>query len=262
MAVYDTVSNKRTEYTDRTLVSLMESVDFTKHRLIISDNGSCQETQDLYKSFIAQMGGKNVEVIYNGENIGTARAVNKGIDKRLNGQHIIKIDNDVVIIDNTSWVDDLEFIANRDKSIGILGLKRKDLIESTFNPNPNWRSTLRMINHTLGEDWYFVEDAKHIMGTCCMYTSQLLDKVGYLWQPGLYGYDDSLMCTRSSMAGFKNCFYPMVKIDHIDDGSNIHTQEKRQLADDCSKQFEEISNGFIRDKYNIFIGKDYKLISN
>jgi GT2 family glycosyltransferase len=262
MAVYDTAQNQRTEYTNRTLVSLLESVDLNKHRLIISDNGSCEETHELYFHLLNAHSKLNIEIIYNNENIGTARAMNKGILKRNPGEHIIKIDNDVVIIDNTTWVDDMEFIVESDKRIGVLGLKRKDLIESPFHNDPNWRSTLRMINHKLGDNWYIIEEAKHIMGTCCMYTSLLIDKVGLLWQPGLYGYDDSLMCTRSAMAGFKNAFLPSIKIDHIDDGLNGHTQEKVVAANDMWDRFQEVSQGFVSGKYDIFIGKNYKLKQN
>ena len=35
MAVYDTVENKRTVMTERTLQSLAERVDWNKHRLVI-----------------------------------------------------------------------------------------------------------------------------------------------------------------------------------------------------------------------------------
>ena len=102
MAVHDTVDNGRSKYTDRTIKSLMETVDFKKHRLFISDNGSCQETQNLYQALINwwiyhRYDFDRLVIHKNGENLGTAKAVNIGLKTRYKNEYCIKIDNDVVI---------------------------------------------------------------------------------------------------------------------------------------------------------------------
>jgi GT2 family glycosyltransferase len=235
MAVYDTVENKRTELTKRTLVELLDSVDFNEHQLFISDNDSCDDTKNVYTEmqylwWDYAYPEENLTIRYNGKNIGTANAVNKGIAEREPNQFIIKMDNDV-IIHSSDWVEQLEEAMTREPKIGILGLKRRDLLESTTNIDTNCRSKLIQLPHKAGERWYVVETCKHVMGTCTMLSPALIDKIGGFYQmDGIYGFDDSLMCVRASVAGFYTGFLCGIDIDHIDPGGTDYTKEKEQYA--------------------------------
>lgn len=236
MAVWDTEENERTIYTRKTLESLLDTVDFTKHRLIISDNGSCKRTHDLYTEFFFRFRDKypynnKIEIIYNGKNLGTAEGINKAWKERIPGENAIKMDNDV-IIHQSGWVDELEYAIRLDKEIGIVGLKRKDCWENPMHTDPFYKSQLKMLPHNPGEPWVVVEKVNHVMGTCQMYSSALLDKIGYLQQPALYGFDDSWAAARSIIAGFYNAFLPHIKIDHIDAGDKPYQQWKQKHAND------------------------------
>lgn len=234
MAVWDTAENKRTDYTKETLCSLLKTVDFNKHRLIISDNGSCEATIYFYEEFVEMFAAlyKNdirskFRIIYNNENFGTAKAINKAWALRQQGEHCIKMDNDVVI-NYKGWVDEMEAAIARDNKIGQVGLKRKDCWEHPKHESEDFKSELLMLPHVAGEAWIVVEKAKHIIGTCVMHSSDLLDKVGYLYQPSLYGYDDVIMSHRSHIAGFYNCFLPHINIDHIDTGATEYQDWKHK----------------------------------
>ena len=217
MAVHDTVENNRTQYTRRTLYSLQETVNFAVHRMVIVDNGSCEAT----KKFLHLMTGGGTTVITNKTNVGTANAVNQGLRLRVPNEYVIKMDNDVVI-HTQQWVEVMQDVMQRMPTIGILGLKRVDLLETPYSINPLQRSRLLMVPQTIGQRWRIVEECKHIMGTCTMLAPALLDRIGYFYQMGsLYGFDDSLMCVRSKCAGFINCFLPHIDIDHIDTGSAV-----------------------------------------
>ena len=85
------MENLCTDLTRRTLESLGKTVDWTKHRLIVSDNGSCDDTQAMYDRMRA---GVPFSVIRNGTNIGTARAINRGWSYRRPGEHCVKMDNE------------------------------------------------------------------------------------------------------------------------------------------------------------------------
>lgn len=223
MAVWDTFENMRTEMTLRTLQSLAKTVDWRRHRLFVSDNGSCENTQVLYRSCKDLL---PFTLIQNGENLGTARAVNRGWSYRQPGEHAVKMDNDVVI-NHIGWADEIEDALNRDPTIGICGLKRKDLEERPDHPVAHYRSFLRMLMHEPGQRWIVVEEVNHVLGTCQAYSSALLDKIGYLYQGDWkYGFDDALASLRSSVAGFKNVFLPDIDIDHIDPGGTDYTQQK------------------------------------
>ena len=226
MAVWDTEENGRTWMTGTTLGSLTKTVDFTKHRLIISDNGSCQATRDLYPVFSDII----EDVIYNGENIGTARAINKAWERRLPGEHAVKMDNDVVI-HQAEWADWIEDAFSRDGTLGILGLKRNDLAENPWTED-NFKSELRMLPHERGQRWIVVEEVRHVMGTCQAYSSALLDRIGFLAQPGVYGFDDSQSSIRAKVAGFKRAFLVGFEIDHIDPGGSAFSQWKIDRANE------------------------------
>lgn len=255
MAVYDTAENKRTKYTIQTLNRLFYTVDFNKHRLFIIDNNSCEQTKTFlqnYKKEFNQL-GKDFEVhlITTDENVGTAEAINLAWKNRKPGEHCIKIDNDVLIND-TTWVDKMEEVIRLDSNIGQVGLKRKDCWENPDHTDPHYRSELRLLPHQSGEKWIIVEKANHIMGTCIMHSSTLLDKVGYLYQPGLYGFDDSLMSYRSSKAGFYNCFLPQIDIDHIDDGQTEYQPWKEQHANSHWKGYNEAIEKYNTDPTSIY----------
>lgn len=223
MAIFDQEGTDRPIYTRDTLRSLLDTVDFRKHRIFLIDNNSC----DLTKKFLAEFAGnfssigpfpeQNLTIIHNQENLGTAKAINQALKHREPGENCIKMDNDVVI-HYPGWIEEMEEALARLPKIGILGLKRNDLIESPLHPDPTWRSVIYQLPHEPGQRWIYFERVRGVMGTCTMYNHRLLDKIGFLYQPTIYGYDDSLISTRSEVAGFVNGFLPYIHIDHIDTG--------------------------------------------
>jgi GT2 family glycosyltransferase len=236
MAVWDTDENKRSELTRKCLLSLLQTVDFSKHQLFISDNGSCAETQKVYSEFKECFDSHyypnnltSLTIHRNYKNLGTAEAVNIGWAGRMNGENCIKMDNDC-IIHQAGWVDEMEEAIAREPKIGILGLKRVDIEESPLNPHPFYHSELVMLPHIPGQKWIVVEKVKHVIGTCQMYSSALLDKIGYLCQPDLYGFDDSLAAVRCNVAGFDNYFLPHISISHLDNGAHDYQAWKQQHA--------------------------------
>ena len=235
IVVWDTNENERTKYTRDTLRCLLDTVDFTKHRLFISDNGSCEETHILY-DWIKKELGNRVTIKYNNENIGTSRALNFGLRSRNEGEACIKIDGDVFIHEN-GWVDRLCEVIDRDDTYGIVGLKRKDLLQSPNTDNEHFKSEMVMLPQVSGQRWVCVELVADVMGTCTLFSPKLMDAIGFSEQPSLYGFEDVLYGLRSRIAGFKNCFLFWIEIDHIDTGDKPYTQEKQQMAADSWQEY-------------------------
>ena len=233
MAVHDLEGSGRSELTERTLQCLMGTVDRYKHRIFVIDNASTDPRTARNIRFWEDV--SNYTVIRNPANIGTAAAINQAWRHRRPGEHCIKMDNDVVV-HSSDWVEQMEEALSRDPSIGQVGLKRKDCWEYPENPDPNYQTELYSLPHEPGQRWIVAEKSKHIIGTCVMHSSALLDKVGYLFQPGLYGFDDVLMSLRSQLAGFKNVFLPHIEIDHIDPGGTDYTGWKHRAA---GEKFQE-----------------------
>lgn len=255
MAVHDTDENKRSDLTKQTLECLYDTVDFDKHRLIIIDNDSCQRTKDLLNSIGTWRYSENLPLLFtNSENVGTAKAINQALRLRKPGEYVVKMDNDV-IIDTTGWIDDMEDVIHRMPKIGILGLKRNDLGESTYSVNTDLRSRLLEVPHENGQRWRVVEECKHIMGTCTMLNPALLDRVGFFYQmDGLYGFDDSLLCVRSNVGGFLNCFLHGIDIDHIDPGQTDYQVWKSQHARGLLDKYGETERRYRSGELDIYYG--------
>jgi GT2 family glycosyltransferase len=247
MAVYSTEENKKDEQFERTLESLSKTVDFTKHRLMLSVNAFTDNTIIII--------GKHANIIdkilTNDENIGTARAINKLWALRKPREHCIKMDDDIVI-NNAGWVDEMEWAIHKDPLIGQIGLKRKDCWEWPGHAEEDWQSELMMLPHIPGEPWVIVEKVKHVIGSCVMHNSALIDKVGYLYQPALYGYDDVIMSHRSLLAGFYNCFLPHVNIDHIDPGTTPYQDWKHKHSAEQTQDVIKLVNAMERREAGLY----------
>ena len=244
MAIYSTKENNKDEYLEKTLQSLYETVNFYQNRLILSINAFTDKTEELISRYSALGVIKNLktDVIYNDTNIGTAEAINKGFRLRQSGENCIKLDDDVVIHHN-DWIYLMEETIRRDPKIGQAGLKRRDCLEAPWTPG-FYQSKLYMLPHKPGEKWIIVEEVQHVMGTCVMYSSALLDTVGYLWQPGVYGFDDTFMSLRSKLAGFKNVFLTAVDIEHIDRGDTGFQKWKENKSSEKWMAYQESHRAF------------------
>lgn len=239
MAIFSTEENKKDLCLERTLESLKQTVSFSRHRLQISVNGETPETLrilHIYRDIIEN-------IIYNDKNLGTAEAINKVWRYRKDGENAIKMDDDIVI-HQEGWIDLMEEAIRRAPEIGQIGLKRKDCWENPSHENPFYQSLLIMLPHRAGERWIAVEKVNHVMGSCVMHSSALLDEVGYLKQPDLYGFDDAYMSLRSQVKGFLNCFLPQIEIDHIDDGSTPYQKWKEDHAAKCWDEYYKVIKGY------------------
>lgn len=258
MAVYDTVENERTWMTKATLQTLRDTVNFTRHQLMVSDNGSCEETHALYKEYDDII----TFISYNRKNLGTAKALNKlWRHKQPYHKCVVKIDNDVVI-HRPGWLDLMELVFERCKDVGICGLKRRDLqewpIRTYMDGSRWWLSKLRAVPHKMGEPWLIIEECMHVMGTCQAYRGELVGfdtKFGFLWQPRLYGLDDSFAAYRMGLLGYRSVFlHEGVPIDHIDPGGTEFVEWKKREAGKVigTGQFDEIKREYKSGERSVY----------
>jgi len=250
MCCFDTDENNRTQYTKRTLQSLMQTVNMARHRIIVVDNASCEATKRVLRDF-----DPYIKVITLGQNLGTAKGINMAWLEREPGEHAIKMDNDVVI-HSTGWVEEMEEAIMLDSKIGIVGLKRKDCWEKPTHENPHYKSTLELLGG-VNHKWIPIEKVNHVMGTCQMFNSALLDKIGYLYQPRLYGFDDSLAAIRCQVAGFYSCFIPHIEIDHIDTGETPYQGWKEKHSGEDMVAFNQIKNAYLNGTKPIYCDSNY-----
>lgn len=255
ITVYALDGSPKIDYAKRTLLNILHCTNLSDNELFISDNGSCQEMLDFYKKFIESFNDiypkQNLTVSLNGENLGTSGGLNLGIKNRLPNQYIIKRDDDTIVTDD-KWVEKMEECFERFDNLGILGLKRNDLIQHPDHENTAYRTVIKYLKHERGQTWIPIELCDDIIGTCTMFSPKLLDKVGYGFQPSKYGFDDVLWSLRSKIAGFQNAFLPTIPIDHIDTGEGEFVMWKQKHAGEVMEDFCEIAEDYksgVRDIY-------------
>ena len=249
MATFCTPENGKKDMLTETLNGLSKTVDWSKHRMYLIDNSPGDLGLKGYQA--SDMNGKLTYIYNDGENLGTAEAINIGWRKRQPKEHAVKMDDDCLIHDE-GWLDLLEECIERDPMIGIIGLKRKDLDERPDHESEFYRSSLRMLRGERGERWLIVEDVKHVMGTCQLYNHRLLAKIGYLYQPRKYGFDDSLAAVRCEVAGFKNCFLPHINIDHIDPGDTEYQTWKHKVSSEDMVEFNRLKAAYRNGREDIY----------
>lgn len=253
MAVYCTEENKKDVILEQVIYGLNKTLGLSSsHRIGFSVNGATQRTGQILKGFDVCM---KQRVVYNGTNIGTARAINNIWKDRRPGEHCIKMDDDIYI-NSPGWVDELEEAIRRDPTIGQVGLKRKDCWEWPGHEHDDWRSELHMLPHKPGEPWQIVEKVKHVIGSCVMHNAALLDKVGYLYQPSLYGYDDVIMSHRTHIAGFYSCFLPHINIDHIDPGDTPYQDWKQKHSGEQTQTVIDLVHEMYNGTKPIYYGAE------
>ena len=252
MAVHGTPDNNRVPITRRCLQSMAESQKWDNHSLYIIDNGSIDEMKRLLDDAKHWL---PFTLITNDHNAGTARGVNRGWMNRVPGQSCLKCDDDIVYHRN-GWLDVLEEMVNRDPNIGIVSCKRRDLAESPHYPQGHpYLSHLISLPHQAGQRWLHVERVNHCIGSSQLYSSKLLDKIGYLYQMGgLYGFDDSLAAVRCEVAGMMSVFACGIDIEHIDPGDTPYQTFKHEHSGAMMEKFAATAREYMSGARSIYNG--------
>ncbi len=253
IATYCTDANKRVQLLEKTLHSIINTVDFSRHRLIVADNGSCYDAKKVLKYY--QQLIPNMKVITFSENQGTAIAINACWKERREHENCAKVDDDI-LFNNVGWLDILEDIVNTYPLVGQAACKRRDCAESPNNTHPFYQSELIMLPHESGQKWYACERVSHTMGSALLHSYRLIDKIGGLFQiqGNKYGFDDSAMSARSYMAGFMSVFVCNIDIEHCDvDGDDGgYTEWKHQNASEKMAAYSELIEEYKTGKRELY----------
>jgi GT2 family glycosyltransferase len=214
MCLYATEENGKLKYVKQCLESLCDTVDVYKHRIHLINNSQFKEAKEYISSYKSKMTIVNLN-----KNVGTAKGINLALILRREGEVCIKCDDDLTWSE-LGWVEKMEQAIKDHPEIGICGLKRDDITQNPKHKDPNFRTIIE------GD----IEWCHDIMGTCTAFNPLMLDKIGYMVQPSVYGFDDTIMSVRSEAAGFRNCFLPKIKITNLDEGGTEYTEWKKREA--------------------------------
>jgi len=224
--------------------------------LHVVDNGSTDGMQEWLVENTSRLADKDVHCHFNDLNMGTAVAINSVWAKRSPVQHCMKIDSDVVWKQD-KWLDRMVEVFQYAGNVGIVGLKRRDVWENPGHPDVFYRTRLIDLYRADGST-FVIEQANHVIGTCWLVRSSLINVIGALKQPGQYGFDDALYCLRANLAKYASVFLPDIEIEHIDPGeagtdiNAIYTRWKHTSAQTDMSEYEKLRDAYHKGERPIY----------
>ncbi|MEO0106057.1 MAG: glycosyltransferase family 2 protein, partial [candidate division WOR-3 bacterium] len=194
--------------------------------IIIVDNASVQRLDYLINYFKIYL---KVRLIKNYQNVGYARAVNKGI-KTAKGKYILIINPDIIITPGA--IENMISFMEQQKDIGILAprlLNFDNTIQySCFRFPRIWtpiirRSFLKILSFgkkeivrylMLDYDHEAIKEVDWVLGAAIMTRYELIKRVGMMDERFFLYFEDVDWCRRFQMHGFKIVYFPQAIFYH------------------------------------------------
>lgn len=238
MVAHDSVSililaHDKAAYTRRCLDSLLLST-LRPFQVVLVDNGSTDETPDLFADFrrLAQTENIGVEILRLKENVGAVVGRNRAL-KLLDGAYHVFMDNDTVVR-TRSWLEKLRAVLRKDRTAGAVGPK-------LVYPNPPHDIQCAGCEVTAGgrvlfagrgaprtaEKYARQRDCPALISACWMMRGELPRQLGPLderFSP--VQFEDIDYCYRIREAGFSCRYEPAVEMYHFE---NVTTGRTNSL---------------------------------
>lgn len=217
--IVTTVYNRAT-LTARMLESLSAMTDLHEAVTVVMDNGSTDGAAEVVAEWRGQHEDEGeIHVYHLEENLGTARAINYAMTRhREPGQPLIKIDNDVVLLN--PWLEDVKGLVETLQGRYDLALVR------AYRLGLPGEEPKRVGVHR-GEAILQVQRA---LGYTVWYTGAFMDRVGHfevLHEDHLYGFDDTIMHHKANVLGWVQVIWGGWQVEDIQRGSAVKNKEER-----------------------------------
>ncbi len=209
---------------DRLLESFLRFHDPEEYKIIVSDNGSADGTQEMVRRKYPR-----VKVIENGANLGVARARNKTIRLR-EGRHMALLDDDLEFHDAS-----LDILAERIESFPDVAVASPRLNNADGSLQHSCRTfqtiaPILLRGSPLGKLFpdskivrkHLMVDADHeeeqfvdwTLGACHLIHGDHLRSIGELDEKYFYLYEDVDFCYRAQKLGLKVLYVPATNVTH------------------------------------------------
>lgn len=197
------------EYTQKCLETLFDkNNEETKFKVTVVDNGSSDLTKEILEDFKENYG--NMNVISNPDNHGFARACNQAM-KSSDEKYLLLLNNDV--IPTTGFLDNMIKYMDRDESIAAAGslllYPDNGLIQHAWVTIGNDKGHIapyhahRYANPETTPDARKSKNVSAVTGACMLIRNSAAEKVNYLDDKYVNGFEDIDFCLKLKDNGFK-----------------------------------------------------------
>lgn len=207
--------NKR-EVTQPCIQALLAHTDLERPKaaFYIVDNGSTDGLAEWLHSEIE--GAPGVHIIYNEVNVGMCHAINQAWAYRKPGQHAVYLNSDARLL-RADWLHYMLEVFRQREDVGMVAL--------VPGRQGHIRRILREKHIAIGSEGRFWHSGL-IYTACALMRDKLLDQLGGLWQPGIYGFEDHCTCMRVKGLGWVRGWLD-AEAAFCDHGSRDHRYPRR-----------------------------------
>jgi hypothetical protein len=188
----------------------LKKITYPNYEVIVVDNGSPRNEGEILKEKYSDY----IQVIRNQENLGFAAANNQGIQfaQKRGSQFFLILNNDVVVEKN--FLEPLVENLLKDKKIGIGGAVNYDYYQpekmlSLGRKINFWTGGSREINSPNGK-----KEIDSLVGCCLLIKKEVIEKIGYFYEPYFLNFEETDFCWRAKKAGFQIISEKRAKIWH------------------------------------------------
>jgi GT2 family glycosyltransferase len=225
------VNYKSTDYLNRCLQSVYQSLNGLKSNVYVFDNGSDDHVDQIKDSF------PEVILLKHSHNLGYSRAANI-VSKKSSSSYVVFLNPDT-IIKNSVFKSAKNFMdANPD--VGIIGPKIIDpdgCVQGSARAFPTFSSALagrrsfiikmfprsRIASANIlsnNSDGKTPMEVDWVSGACMFVRREALDEVGLLDERFFLYWEDVDLCKRMADKGWKVIYYPSAAVEHTVGGSS------------------------------------------
>ena len=219
------------------LQSIQKSDTDYLHNVVIVDNHSTDGGEEKIKTLFPE-----VNLIRNKENYGFSKAVNIGL-KFFERKYYLLLNPDTEVMPDT--IPKLITFMESNETVGIAGpliYSSEKIPELSFGAFPNpWNEfgqrkrfyrlqrkepdaiqwIKQKMNKSLEVDW--------VSGACFLIRKEVIQQVGYLDENFFAYFEDIDYCYRAYKSGWRICYYPLTRIQHIRGYSKAKNENKMKL---------------------------------
>ena len=187
----------------------LRKITYPNYEVIVVDNGSEGNDADVleekYKDYIKVIRNKENLGFTGGNNVGIKYAMEKG------SEFFLILNNDVVVKED--FLEPLVEDMLKDKKIGIIGpvsycYGSLELFSSGRKIN-YWKGNFKGIDLFQNK-----KEVDSLAGCCLLVKKEVVEKIGYFYEPYFLIFEETEYCLRAKRAGFKIVCEPRSKIWH------------------------------------------------
>jgi GT2 family glycosyltransferase len=196
-------------------IESLEKITYKNIEIVVSDNGSKDGSVEYIKTL--QKKKKNIFLIESENNLGFAEGNNAGVAKA-NGDLILFLNNDAIV--EKHFLEPLIKKINSDKNIAavqpkILCYPQKEIIDSVGSYFLNTGFLYHYGHNKKDQEKYNHEDEIFSMkGACMLFRKEVLDIIGVFNRSYFAYFEETDLCHRTWLAGYKILYIPTSEIYH------------------------------------------------